>query len=54
MSAGVAASIEKLENDVHYEAEVYRAGGVFIPLVVETLDLWFLASLKCLRRLLSV
>ena len=46
MSAGVAASRGELEKDACHEAEMYRAGGVFIPPVVETLGLWSLAISK--------
>ena len=47
--AGVAASWGEVEKDAHYEEAVLGAGGIFIPLAVETLGLWSPASLKVLR-----
>ena len=47
--AGVAASRGEVERDAHYEEAVLGAGGIFIPLAVETLGLWSPASLKVLR-----
>ena len=51
MSTGVAASRGQLEKDARHEAEVHRAGGVFIPLAVETLGLWISASSKCVKEI---
>ena len=39
VSVGVAASRGELEKDTRHEAEVHRAGGIFIPLRVEMLGL---------------
>ena len=47
--AGVAASQGEVEKDAHYEEAVLGAGGIFIPLAVETLGLWSPASLKVVR-----
>ena len=38
-----------MEKDAHYEEAVLGATGIFIPLAVETLDLWSPASLEVLR-----
>ena len=51
VSAGVTASGGELEKDAHHEAEVHGAGGIFIPLEVETLSFWSPASLKCLKEI---
>ena len=50
-SAGVAASRGNLEKHVYHEAEVHKAGGVFVPLVMETLGLWSSVSLKFLKEI---
>ena len=49
MTAGVAASRGEVEKDAHHEEAVLGAGGIFIPLAVELLELWSPASLKILR-----
>ena len=46
---GVAASQGEVEKDAHYEEALLGAGGIFIPLAVETLGLWSPAGLKVLR-----
>ena len=46
---GVAALQGEVKKDAHYEEAVLGAEVIFIPLVVETLCLWSLASLKVLR-----
>ena len=51
MSAGIAASRGEVEKDAHHEEAVASAGGIFIPLAVETLGLWSPASLKILREI---
>ena len=38
-----------MEKDAHHEEAVLGAGGIFIPLAVESLGLWSPASLKTLR-----
>ena len=47
--AGVAAGHGEVDKDIHHEAAVWDAGGIFIPLVVETLGLWSPNSLAVLR-----
>ena len=47
--AGVAVSRGEVEKDAHYEEAVLGAGGILIPLAVETLGLWSPAGLKVLR-----
>ena len=49
VTAGVAASRGEAEKDACHEKAVLGAGGIFIPLAVETLGLWSSASLKVLR-----
>ena len=49
MTADVAASQGEVEKDVHHEEAVLDAGGIFIPLAVESLGLWSPASLNILR-----
>ena len=39
-TAGVAAGRGEADKDSHHEASVRAAGGIFIPLVVESLGLW--------------
>ena len=51
VSAGIAASRGEVEKDAHHEEAVASAGGIFIPLAVETLGLWSPASLKILRKI---
>ena len=38
-----------MEKDAHHEEAVLSAGGIFIPLAVESLGLWSPASLNILR-----
>ena len=49
VTAGVAASRGEMEKDAHHEEAVLGAGGIFIPLAVESLGLWSPASLNILR-----
>ena len=49
VTAGVAASRGEMEKDAHHEEAVLGAGGIFIPLAVESLGLWSPASLNTLR-----
>ena len=49
VTAGVAASRGEMEKDAHHEEAVLGAGGIFIPLAVESLGLWSPASSKLLR-----
>ena len=51
VSAGIAASRGEVEKDAHHEEAVVSAGGIFIPLAVETLGHWSPASLKILREI---
>ena len=48
-TAGVDAGREEDDKDSHHEASVQAAGGIFIPLVVESLGLWSPNSLAVLR-----
>ena len=48
-TAGVAAGRGEANKDSHHEAAVRDAGGIFIPLVVETLGLWSPNSLAVLK-----
>ena len=45
VTAGTAALRGEVEKDAHHEA----AGGIFVPLTVETLGLWSPTSLRTLR-----
>ena len=44
VSAGVAAAKGEEDKDAHHDELVQAAGGVFVPLVVESLGLWSAAS----------
>ena len=44
VSAGVAAVKGEEDKDAHHDELVQAAGGVFVPLVVESLGLWSAAS----------
>ena len=46
----VAALRGEVEKDAHHEEVVLGAGGIFIPLSVETLGLWSPASLRTFKR----
>ena len=48
VTAGVAASRGEVKKDAHREEAVLGAGGIFIPLAVESLGLWSPPSLKIL------
>ena len=39
-ATGVTAERGEADKDYHYEAVVRAAGGIFVPLVVESLGLW--------------
>ena len=54
MTAGVAASRGEMEKDAHHEEAVLGAGGIFIPLAVESLGLWSPASLLNILRDIAV
>ena len=54
VAAGVAAERSKADKDYHYEAVVRAAGGIFVPLVVESLGLWSPHSLGVLKTLLYI
>ena len=41
-TVGVAAGRGEVDKDSHHEASVRAAGGIFVPLVVESLGLWSL------------
>ena len=45
-TAGVAAGCGEVDKDSHHEASVWAAGGIFVPLVVESLGLWSLSCFK--------
>ena len=49
MTAGVDVSWGEVEKDVHHEEAMLVAKGTFIPLTVESLGFWSLASLNILR-----
>ena len=40
VSAGVAAAKGEEDKDVHHDELVQSAGGIFVPLLVESLGLW--------------
>ena len=44
VSAGVAAAKGEEDKDAHHDELVQAAGGVFVPLVVESLGLWSATS----------
>ena len=48
-TTGVAAGRGEVDKDSHHEASVWAAGGIFVPLVVESLGLWSPNSLAILR-----
>ena len=49
VSAGVAAAKGEEDKDAHHDELVQAAGGVFVPLVVESLGLWSAASRPVLQ-----
>ena len=53
VEAGAASEAGEMEKDERHEREVTAAGGIFIPLVVETLGLWSPNSLKVLCSITS-
>ena len=50
---GVAAEAGEEQKDTHHEDRVHTAGGLFYHLVVETLGLWSLFSIKTLKAIAS-
>ena len=50
-TSGVAAGRGEADKDSHHEASVWAAGGIFVPLVVESLGLWSPNSLAVLRNI---
>ena len=50
-ATGVTAERGEADKDYHYEAVVRAAGGIFVPLVVESLGLWSPHSLGVLRNI---
>ena len=50
-TAGVAAGHGESDKDSHHEASVQAAGGIFVPLVMESLGLWSPNSLAVLRNI---
>ena len=53
MEAGAASEAGEIERDERHKQEVVDAGGIFFPLVVETLGLWSPNSLKVLTSIAS-
>ena len=53
VEAGAAKEAGEIEKDERHEQEVVDAGGIFFPLVVETLALWSPNSLKVLTSIAS-
>ena len=51
--AGAAAEAGEEQKDIHHENKVFAASGLFYPLVVETLGLWSLFSIKTLNVIAS-
>ena len=49
--AGAATEAGEEQKDIHHEDRVRTAGGLFYPLVVETLGLWSLFSIKTLKAI---
>ena len=50
---GVAGEAGEIEKDEKHEDDVLAAGGLFFPLVVESLGLWTPSSLKILKVIAS-
>ena len=53
MEAGAASEAGEIEKDERHKQEVVDAGGIFFPLVVETLGLWSPNSLRVLASIAS-
>ena len=53
IQAGAAAEAGELEKDSRHEASVIAAGGLFYPMVVETLGLWTPFGVKTLKAISS-
>ena len=49
--AGVAAEAGEAAKDLHHVAPVEQAGGVFLPLAVESLGVWTSHSLATLKKI---
>ena len=52
-TSGIVAEAAEMDKDDRHDARVTSAGGVFCPLVVETLGLWSSDSLKTLKSISS-
>ena len=50
VTAEVAVQCGEADKDYHYEAVVQAPGGIFVPLVMESLGLWSPNSLGVLRN----
>ena len=53
VQAGAAGEAGEIEKDSKHEEDVVSAGGLFFPLVVESLGLWTPSSLHTLRTIAS-
>ena len=53
MQAGATGEAGEMEKDERHELDVLSMGGLFFPLIVETLGLWTPSSLKVLRLIAS-
>ena len=51
--AGAAGEAGEVEKDSRHEEDVTASGGIFFPLVVESLGLWTPTSLQVLRTIAS-
>ena len=49
-AAGAASSAAELAKDNKYSQAIDNGGGVFYPLIVESLGLWTAFSISLLRR----
>ena len=53
VQAGAAIEAGEIEKDSKHKKDVVSAGGLFFPLVVESLGLWTPSSLHTLRTITS-
>ncbi len=53
VQAGAAGEAGGIEKDNRHEEDVIATGGLFFPLVVESLGLWTPSSLQVLRIIAS-
>ena len=51
--AGAAKEAVEEQKDIRYEDRVRTGGGLFYPLLVETLGLWSLFSINTLKAIAS-